>query len=128
MEPTRLSRLPTVGACALDGRLDADRLSSMEPEDAVTELQAIPGLGPVYANLVALRATGVSHALTLNEPRLRSYLQHFYQLPAVPDDDEIRGIAELWRPFRTWAGVLIRVAGDREGVPWENRTPRGSKR
>jgi hypothetical protein len=28
-------------------------------------------------------------------------------------------IADNWRPFRTWAVVLIRVAGDRAGLPWE---------
>jgi hypothetical protein len=26
---------------------------------------------------------------------------------------------EPWRPFRTWAGVLFRVAGDRDGLPWQ---------
>ena len=27
-------------------------------------------------------------------------------------------LAEPWRPFRTWAAVLIRASGDREGLPW----------
>jgi len=28
-------------------------------------------------------------------------------------------LSEKWRPFRTWAVVLIRVAGDRASVPWQ---------
>jgi 3-methyladenine DNA glycosylase/8-oxoguanine DNA glycosylase len=28
----------------------------------------------------------------------------------------LAGIAENWRPFRTWATVLIRAAGDRAGL------------
>ncbi len=123
LEPTRLSRLRTVAECALDGRLDAARLSSMRPEDAVAQLRTIPGLGPVYANLVELRATGVRDVLILDEPRLRSYLQHYHGLAESPGDDEVRRIAELWRPFRTWAGVLTRVAGDRDGLTWEDRRP-----
>jgi 3-methyladenine DNA glycosylase/8-oxoguanine DNA glycosylase len=69
----------------------------------------------------------VRDALTLGEPRLPSYLRHYYSLPDIPDyslpdipdDDAFRRLAEPWRPFRTWAGVLIRVAGDADGVPWE---------
>jgi DNA-3-methyladenine glycosylase II len=95
----------------------------MQPEDAVAHLRAIPGLGPVYANLVELRATGVSDVMTLNEPRLRSYLKRYYHLSDLPEENEVRRMAELWRPFRTWAGVLIRVSGDRDGVPWEDRRP-----
>jgi hypothetical protein len=32
--------------------------------------------------------------------------------------DELAAIAEGWRPFRTWTAVLLRVAGDRDGVAW----------
>ena len=85
----------------------------------MAELRAIPGLGPVYAGLVLLRSTGVSDALTLAEPRLPHYLRHYYGLAEVPDAEAIRRLAEPWRPFRTWAGVLFRVAGDRDGVPWQ---------
>jgi DNA-3-methyladenine glycosylase II len=73
----------------------------------------------LYAGLVLLRATGVSDALTLSEPRLRSYVRHFYELPREPDDSALESMAEPWRPFRTWACVLIRVAGDRAGLPWQ---------
>ncbi len=30
--------------------------------------------------------------------------------------------AANWRPFRTWACVLLRVAGDRVGLPAGDRT------
>jgi 3-methyladenine DNA glycosylase/8-oxoguanine DNA glycosylase len=51
-------------------------------------------------------------------------MKHYYALPEVPDGESIKRLAEPWRPFRTWAGVLIRVAGDRDGVPWQE--PNGS--
>jgi DNA-3-methyladenine glycosylase II len=118
LEPQRLERLHGVARAALAGQLDPGRLAAMEPEEAITELKRIPGLGPFYAGLVQLRSTGVSDALTLAEPRLPSYLKHYYALPEVPDAGAIRSIAEPWRPFRTWAAVLIRAAGDRDGLPW----------
>lgn len=119
MEPARVARLRGVAERALSGGLDPKQLAALEPESALAELRAIPGIGPVYAGLILLRSTGVRDALTLGEPRLPSYLRHYYSLPEIPDNDALRRLAEPWRPFRTWAGVLIRVAGDADGVPWE---------
>ena len=82
-------------------------------------LRTIKGLGPVYAMLVYLRSTGVRDAAALGEPRLASYLQHYYGLASLPSTEEVARIAEPWRPFRTWASVLFRVAGDRDGLPSE---------
>lgn len=117
LEPQRVQRLRGVAERALAGELDASGLASMETGQALAMLRTIPGLGPMYASLVQLRATGVTDALTLTEPALCSYVRHFYELPQEPDDSALERIAEPWRPFRTWAAVLIRVAGDRAGLP-----------
>jgi DNA-3-methyladenine glycosylase II len=118
LEPQRIERLRGVAERALAGDLDPEMLASTETDRAMTALKTIPGLGPFYAGLVLLRASGVSDALILDEPRLRSYLRHYYGLPDEPDDAAVRRIAEPWRPFRTWAAVLIRASGDREGLSW----------
>jgi DNA-3-methyladenine glycosylase II len=128
MEPARVARLRGVAERALRHQLDPARIMALETEQALTELQAIPGIGPVYAGLVLLRSTGVTDAMTLGEPRLPSYLRHYYSLPAIPDDEAIRRLAEPWRPFRTWAGVLIRVAGDADELPWEAGPREGAQR
>jgi DNA-3-methyladenine glycosylase II len=117
LDPVRLRRLHGVAEAALAGRLEPDTLAALPAEPALAGLRTIPGLGVVYAGLVYLRATGVTDALTTSEPRLAAYLRHYYQLPELPGEQAIRRIAEPWRPFRTWAGVLFRVAGDRAGVP-----------
>ena len=128
MEPARVARLRGVAERALGGELDPAGLAALEPERALARLQAIPGIGPVYANLILLRSTGVADALTLGEPRLPSYLRHYYSLPEIPGDDAIRQLAEAWRPFRTWAGVLFRVAGDTDELPWEPGPRDGARR
>jgi DNA-3-methyladenine glycosylase II len=117
MEPQRIARLHGVARAALEGRLDAAELAVMPPEDALEQLQRISGIGPMYAGLILLRATGVTDVKTLKEPRLAGYIQHFYALDHLPGSPELERIAEPWRPFRTWASVLIRVAGDRLGLP-----------
>jgi len=119
IDQTRLERLHGVASAALAGQLEAADLATTPPEAAMSALAQIKGLGPVYTMLVYMRATGVKDALAIGEPRIESYLRHYYKLDAIPTPDEMRRIAEPWRPFRTWAGVLFRAAGDREGLPFE---------
>ena len=119
LEPQRIDRLHAVARAALEGRLEPARILAMAPEDAMASLQTLPGIGPTYAGLILLRSTGATDILTLGEPRLPSYIRHFYGLPGPVTPARIATIAEAWRPFRTWTGVLLRVAGDRDGVPWD---------
>ena len=123
MAPVRAGWLHAVARAALDGALDAPRLASMEPERALEELQGLPGIGPVYATLILLRATGVTDAMTFGEPRLPGYVAHFYGTGLCSKGEgpasraELERISLAWRPYRTWAAVLIRVAGDGIGLP-----------
>ena len=113
----RVAWLHAVARTALDGQLDPARLAAMDPEEALRDLRRLPGIGPSYATLILLRATGVTDVLTFSEPRLPGYVAHFYGTgpePATPH--ELARVAAKWRPFRTWAAVLIRAAGDRAGL------------
>jgi DNA-3-methyladenine glycosylase II len=119
IEEQRLARLHGVAKAALDGRLDPVVLRGMDDSEAMAQLRQIKGLGPLYAMLVYLRSSGVTDGLALGEPLLAGYLRHFYALPVTPGAEVITRLAEPWRPFRTWAGVLFRVAGERAGLPFE---------
>jgi DNA-3-methyladenine glycosylase II len=113
----RVAWLHAVARAALDGRLDPARLAAMEPDEALRDLRRLPGIGPLYATLILLRAAGVADALTFTEPRLPHYVAHFYGTgPGPASREELARIGENWRPFRTWAAVLIRAAGDRAGL------------
>jgi DNA-3-methyladenine glycosylase II len=118
IESERLDRLHGVARAALDGRLDPKLLLSLSPEVALEHLQQLKGVGPMYAGLILLRSTGATDIATLEEPRIAPYVQHFYRLDHLPSRTELKTITDAWRPFRTWASVLIRVAGEREEVPW----------
>ena len=121
LEPRRLERLRAVGEAALDGRLDAERLRAMDPDEAIAALQQLPGIGPFYAMLIVVRAAGATDALASEEPIVRAYVGHFYRLREAASAEKLREIAERWRPYRTWATVLVRYAGDRAGLPRPKR-------
>jgi DNA-3-methyladenine glycosylase II len=108
----RLRRMRGVAEAALDGRMDAGRLQALGPEDATEEMLRLRGIGPFYASLIVVRATGFSDAF-IPEPGAVRAAGHFGVLGA---GESFEARAERWRPFRTWATVLLRYAGARAGA------------
>lgn len=106
----RMPRLHGVARAALDGRLDAGRLLDLGPERAMTELQALDGIGPFYSSLIVVRGTGFTDVLPVREPRVLDLAARLYQLDEPPTEAGFRALAQPWKPFRTWAVVLIRAA------------------
>jgi DNA-3-methyladenine glycosylase II len=117
LEETRIQRLHAVANAALAGDLEPARLLAMDPGDALAHLQKLPGIGPTYSMLILLRSTGATDLVTGFEPRMSTYLAHFYGLGAEASAEQIARIMDGWRPYRTWSSVLTRVAGDGLGLP-----------
>jgi len=68
-----------------------------------------------------IRAAGVTDALATEEQTARAYVGHLYGLDGAPSPARLREIAEPWRPYRTWATVLVRYAGNAAGLPRPKR-------
>jgi DNA-3-methyladenine glycosylase II len=109
----RIPRLHMIAEAAQQGRLSAERLASMQPEDARRELQQLPGIGPFYSSLIVVRACGHADVLPLDETMARSAAVELYGLKPDISDEDYELFAERWRPFRTWASVMIRAVGAR---------------
>jgi DNA-3-methyladenine glycosylase II len=110
----KVARLRGVARAAAEGQLDVARLHELGPERAYEEVQQLKGLGPFYAGLVVLRASGFADAmLQTAEPRVLANITRIYGLPEPPSLEQFAALAEQWRPFRTWTTVLLRLAGDR---------------
>ena len=108
-----IPRLHAIATAAHEGQLDVDRLRAMPPDQAMLDLQQLPGIGPFYSALVVIRACGLTDVLSTQEPRTRRAVQTLYGLDHEPDDAELATIAEAWRPFRTWAAVTLRALSSR---------------
>lgn len=108
-----LTRLHAVARAAVDGRLDVDRLVALGPDEAAAELRELPGIGPFYASLVVARGCGLADVLVVNEATALDAMARLYGLPGPPTPTQVAKLAERWRPFRTWAAVLLRAATSR---------------
>ncbi|HST64085.1 MAG TPA: DNA-3-methyladenine glycosylase 2 family protein [Mycobacteriales bacterium] len=109
----KLARLHAVAQAAWDGRLDATRLAAMDPAVAMASVRELPGIGPFYAALIVVRACGLADVLVPNEAIAMDTIADLYGLDGPPSLTELERIAEPWRPFRTWATVLLRAAASR---------------
>ena len=109
----RIPRLHAVAQAALDGQLDVTALSSGEPEVAMRDLQRLPGIGPFYSALIVIRSLGLTDVLSTQEDHTREAVREQYGLDHSPSDAELERIAEAWRPFRTWAAVMLRALSPR---------------
>ncbi|NRQ32792.1 DNA-3-methyladenine glycosylase 2 family protein [Nonomuraea sp. NN258] len=96
---------------ALDGVLTAEHLRSLDPDDALAELRALPGVGPFSAGLILIRGAGAPDAFPGDEPRLFGILREVYGLPDDATPAAYRKLADAWRPYRSWASFLFRATG-----------------
>jgi DNA-3-methyladenine glycosylase II len=113
LNEVKVARLRGVAEAALAGELDAAALRAAGAEQSYEQVQRLQGIGPFYAGLVVLRATGFADAmLPMAEPKVLAHAARFYGLGGRPTLEWLTGLADRWRPYRTWATVLIRLAGD----------------
>jgi len=112
-EAGRAERIVGVAEAAVDGRLDVAPLASLPLDDARRRLRTIKGIGPFYADLVLIRAVGLTDVLPHDEPRVLALAGELYGLGRPATQGEYETLAERWAPWRTWASVLIRAAGRR---------------
>ena len=109
----KIERLHGAARAALEGRLDVGALKAMGPDRAMAELQSIKGIGPFYSALIVVRGTGFTDVLPVNEPRALALAAELYGRDEPLSEAQFRELAQSWRPFRTWAVVLIRAASGR---------------
>lgn len=104
----KLRRLHAVAEAALEGRLDAAALRARPVEEALAGLQEIRGIGPFGAELVLVRGAGAPDVFPSQERRLHAAMAELYERDAE-DVQGLREVAADWRPYRSWAALLLRA-------------------
>ncbi len=122
LTPEKIDRLHGIARKADQGLLDVDRLRHIGPEASTDDLLRLKGIGPFYASLITIRAVGFTDTPPADEPMLRDLVTQLYRLPEPCTREQFLEIAEAWRPYRTWAAVLIRAASGRLAAPTASRS------
>jgi DNA-3-methyladenine glycosylase II len=112
LTPEKVERLHGVARAAMAGQLDVERIQAMGPDAAMEDLRSLKGIGPFYSSLIVVRGSGFADVM-VTEPKAMELAAKLYGLPRTPTDDEFSAMADRWKPFRTWAIVVMRAAGGR---------------
>ncbi|MBL1117181.1 DNA-3-methyladenine glycosylase 2 family protein [Streptomyces sp. 110] len=117
----KIERLHALAEAADAGELDAARLRSMPVDHALAALRDLPGIGPFSAELILIRGAGHPDVFPRHEPRVHAAMADAYGLDETASGDirRLAGIADRWRPYRSWVAVLLRVRAAHIG----GRTP-----
>jgi DNA-3-methyladenine glycosylase II len=117
----KLGWLHGLARAALEGRLQTEELRALPRADAIERLCATPGIGPFTAEGTWLRGCGLVDELPTAEAPTLQAVSNLYDRPDL-DSSGLAEIAELWRPYRMWAVVLLRVGWGRSVPPRSYRS------
>lgn len=109
----KLPWLHAIADAALNGTFDGARLRSLEPAQTLAQLRELPGIGPFAAELILVRGALHPDLFPTQERRLHAEMAAAYDL-SDPTPDELERIADAWRPYRSWVGLLLRTRREDE--------------
>lgn len=85
------------------GELELDRVAQLADEAIVAELCAVRGIGEWSAHMFLMFQLERPDVLAVGDLGVRRAAERAYGLPALPSADDLRALAEPWRPHRTLA-------------------------
>jgi DNA-3-methyladenine glycosylase II len=104
----KIQRLHGIAQAALDGILDRTYLRSLLVAQALEKLRELDGIGEFFAQGILLRGAGFVDEVT-DDDVTKEAVQLAYKLEQRPDQKTVLNIAEIWRPYRMWATVLLHI-------------------
>ena len=103
----KVETLRAVAAQFADGTLRDEDLRAMSDEDIEARLTAIPGIGPWTVHGMLIIALDRPDVVLPGDLALRKVMQRAYGMDHLPTQDEVRTIAEPWRPYRSLATAYL---------------------
>jgi DNA-3-methyladenine glycosylase II len=96
----------------VDGSLDLPALSELFDEDVIAELTAVKGIGLWSAQMFLMFHLARPDVLPVGDLGIRREVMNRYELAQLPDPATLERIAEPWRPYRTFACLLLWASVD----------------
>ena len=90
-----------------DGTVRLDALERMSDDDVIVELTRVKGVGRWTAEMFLMFRLHRPDVLPVGDLGIRRAAERAYGLVDLPSADELRALAEPWRPHRTAASVLL---------------------
>jgi DNA-3-methyladenine glycosylase II len=89
------------------GELELEGLHALPDEEVAARITAVKGLGQWSADMFLMFFLRRPDVLPVGDLGIRRAVERAYGLPALPEADELRTLAEPWRPQRTLACMYL---------------------
>jgi DNA-3-methyladenine glycosylase II len=103
----KISYLRDLARRVHDGELELDILHELSDEEVAARITAVKGLGQWSADMFLIFHLRRPDVLPAGDLGIRRAVEKAYGLPALPEADHLRTIAEPWRPHRTLASLYL---------------------
>ena len=102
-----MSFLRSLAEHVIDGSLDLEHLDELPDDEVIAELVAVKGLGTWTAHMFLMFHLQRPDVLPVGDLGIRRAMMQRYELGALPGPEEMEGIGEPWRPYRTLACLYL---------------------
>lgn len=99
----KVTFLRSLAEHVLSGELELPRVAALADEEIVAELCAVRGIGEWSAHMFLIFQLERPDVLAVGDLGVRRAVERAYGLPGLPSADDLRALAEPWRPHRTLA-------------------------
>ena len=103
----KIRYLRDLGTRVLEGDLDLGALHDLPNDEVAGRITAVKGLGRWSADMFLMFHLGRPDVLPVGDLGVRRAVEKAYGLPALPDEDALRTLADPWRPHRTLASLYL---------------------
>jgi DNA-3-methyladenine glycosylase II len=103
----KISYLRDLARHVLEDGLDLPSLRGLPDDEVASRLVAVKGIGQWSADMFLIFHLGRADVLPVGDLGIRRAAERSYCLPAMPSPEELRAIAEPWRPHRTLACLYL---------------------
>ncbi len=104
---SKVAYLRDLAGHAEDGRLELDCLAELPDDEVIAQLTAVKGLGEWTAHMFLVFHLGRPDVLPVGDLGIRNAAALAYGLDSPPKPDELRELAEPWRPHRSLASLYL---------------------
>lgn len=87
------------------GQLSEDGFAHLDDEEVIRSVSSVKGIGRWTGEMFLIFSLGHPDVLPVDDLGVRRGFQQIYRLSELPSPEEMRRIAEPWRPYRsvgTW--------------------------
>jgi len=107
LSSAKAKTLAGLAEAIVEERVDLDALLVLPPDQAVTALTVLPGIGPWTAEVYLMFCGGHPDVFPSGDVALQAAVAHAFTFEARPSHKQLRQMATIWSPWRSVAARLF---------------------